>query len=127
MPIEVSWYQEPRIIYAALKGIITVEDLRTSGVAIQNLIKTGTAPVHEVVEVVELGRFPTDFMQIRSATGYLREPKLGQVMFVDPAKNMLLEFFINAVDKLSRVHVRKVESMAAALAYLRSIDPTLSD
>src|SRR5690349_12699787 len=102
MPIEVSWYQEPRIIYVALKDSITVEDLRTSGVAIQNMVKTGTAPVHELVEVVKLGRFPTDFSQIRGATGYLRESNMGQVLFVDPGKHTLLEFFINAVDKLSK-------------------------
>ena len=127
MPIEVSWYQESRIIHAVLKGTITVEDMRTAGVAIQNMIKSGTPPVHELAQVDRLTRFPTDFKEIRSATNYLKEPNMGRVVLVDPTRNVLLDFFVNAVDKLSRVHVRKLDSVEAALEHLRSVDPTLSE
>ena len=123
MGYDVSWHVENRILLLKLKGELTSEEsLEISDINVQHF-DAGVAPVHLIIDISELQKFPTNIRQTSALARYLRHKKLGWVVVV--GTNTLINFMSSLLSQLTGFDYTKRDSIDDAVKFLQRQDETL--
>ncbi|NWF70145.1 MAG: hypothetical protein HXY40_13755 [Chloroflexi bacterium] len=126
MATQLRWLVEKRVILAHMWGNVTVEELREVNTRKLEFLRTGTAPIHDLLDTTGLKQYPVKLRDLESYLGYLREPAMGMLIFVklDSAAARLLAKMLGAV---MGVRMGFADSLEEGYAALRQYDPTLPE
>lgn len=125
MAHSVEWYRESRIIFSTVGGNLEFDELIEWGNQIQQHLNGGHAPVHLLVDVSQMTRYPTNVLQIRNSLPFLGNPALGQVMLIGGSSS--LNTLARVVTALSGKPLSGFRTMKTALDSLVQHDHSLSD
>ena len=125
MPYQIEWLLEKRVLHVKLFGILADEDSAQIGVINSRHLQEGTAPVHILVDITGLDKFPISLRQNSQYMDYLKSPALGWVIVVGLSNNMLAKFAVSVISQVIKFHLAQRDSLPDALAYLASHDPSL--
>jgi hypothetical protein len=124
MAIDAGWYQDKRIVFGHFVGDLSTEDLINWGKLAESYIEAGIAPVHLVVDIRQMGKFPQQVTLLMSALTYLRNPKLGWNVIV--GTSMIVGVLAQIVASITSTKYRNAPSLEDALDYLQRVDSTLA-
>src|SRR5690606_3910863 len=106
---------------------IKVEDLqRANDHWTEMLNESEVGPVHSLIEMTEVEKYPTSVFQMGNSQTYLKHPKLGWVIGYG-IKSSVANFIITTLTQVLQARIRVLESRVEAITYLRKVDPTLTD
>jgi hypothetical protein len=119
MPYEVKWLYEKRIANPAFIGIVTLDDMKNEIAELAALTKTGTPPVHVIVDMSNVERILPGLKQIRQYTPPVSS-EIGWIIIV--GQNPLVRFLSSISVQLSRANYRFYATTGEALDFLRQRD-----
>ncbi len=125
MPMNSQWLEENRIVYTQLIGQLSSAEALEMSAAHENFLKTGSAPVHIVVDLTRMEAIPTNLKQNLSMGSYLRDPALGWVVLI--GANVVVNFMLSVLSQAFHIRYARRESVDDALNFLRTNDPTLNN
>lgn len=123
MAYNVSWHLEGRIVHFLLTGNLTIEELAAGSNEIEQLFDEGTAPIHMISEVRDLGRYPMQIFQLKEAIRFVSRPELGWTVVVGlkgPAA-----VIANVFSKIARTRQQLFDTIEEAVAFLKEQDASL--
>ena len=62
MPFQLSWYFERRILYQRVYGDVTPEEMVQTNATLIEHLRAGDSPVHLLLDLTQMGKFPTNFL-----------------------------------------------------------------
>ena len=125
MPFEAKWYLEGRVSTARDWGEITVEEMRESNKVSLEHIRTGTPPVHLLIDTSAIDQLPRSFLpMLKEIEAFRHEPNMGWTIMI--TNSSLLHFFGVLSSNLIKMPFRAVSSYAEANAVLERVDPSLA-
>jgi len=126
MPFEVKWYVEGRVATVYNWGELTVDEVRATNVQLLALVRSGTPPVHLVVDTRDVTKLPGSFIpMLREIEVFRHEPGMGLSIMV--TNSSVLHFFGMLSANLTKSSYHAVRDYPAVNAILRQADPTLID
>ena len=125
MGVKLVWYLEQRIIFTYVWGDFTITELREGAAQGAKYVQMGTAPVHDIIDMREMERYPFNLKEIIDATPIFREPNLGWVVLL--SNNRAVNFIATIVLQFSSAKLRIASNENEALDFLRGADGTLPD
>src|SRR4051794_28115392 len=114
MPVDVKWYIENRLALFIVYGDFTVEDIRQLTASSRAMFDSGTAPIHAIVDVNQLKKFPLDIQEVRNSM-VARGPKVGWLTLV--GTNPLVRFLLSAVSQLGNYKIRAFNTRDEAITF----------
>lgn len=124
MPHTVEWYLEHRVLYVRATGIITLEEIKESDADGDRLLAEGDAPIHTIVEHVDVVKVPASIQSIRQAMSHLGHPDMGWIILVSPNRS-IWSYVGQIVAQMAMIPFRRFDTMGEALAFLNEADPSL--
>lgn len=126
MPCHVDWYLEGRIIHQHYVGVVVPDEITQLQAENRVLLKAGEPPIHLLVDLLDVKRFPLSVSQIGNAFEVdLEYGKLiGTVVII--TKNPVTRFLATVLTQVSRLQFEVVEDLTTAIEYLNGHDPTLA-
>ena len=107
MPSEARWYEEPRVAFIEVTGQLTLEDLRASSAQLEDMIRTGEAPVHSIIDITKMEKIQVrNLLQFRNAIIDPNTPGVGWTVIA--GTDRLVHFFGNVAAQLARVDFKVV-------------------
>jgi hypothetical protein len=114
MAMEVRWHKENQVIYMALWGDITVDEIKESGVIIMDMVGADNPlPVHEIIDVSGMQSFPTQINRWTEVASSMSQTN-KQSWFVVVGANRMVNFVGAVVSQLAGVNCKMVSSLAEA-------------
>ena len=124
MPYNLSWLNEKRVVLETLSGVIDMDEATKAANTTAEFIQQGQAPVHLIVDVSGMEKFPTNVRSVRSISGYLNDPNLGWMVIV--GANHLVNFISTIVSQVVNFQLSRAETVEKAVAFLEKQDATLT-
>lgn len=125
MAYKVSWHLEGRIVHFLLTGNLTIEELAAGSNEIEQLFDEGTAPIHMISEVRDLGRYPMQIFQLKEAIRFVNRPELGWTAVVGLKGPSAV--IANVFSKIARTRQKPFDTLEEAIAFLKEQDSSLED
>ena len=129
MPVHVRWYIPGRIVLHEFSGDVRLEDAAQSSLEGPALAEQGTPPVHMLVSLVGITRYPRSIHQLEAAIHiYPKADQLGRVVIL-VRHNPLLRFIATILTQIhySRLRFVIVEDEAEALRSFLAHDASLAE
>ena len=125
MAYRISWFVPGSVVYVALRGKTTAEELRAETSQLIALLDEGEAPlVHLLLDATLLEQFPANVEVLNSAmVDGFRHPILGWTILITESR--MVKYLGAMVTGLSNARYRAFESLEDGLAFLNEIDSTL--
>jgi hypothetical protein len=126
MPYEIFWHTDRRIIQERFYGQVTLEEIREITNRYMTLIVDGVMPVHTLVDVSSVTRYPSNLNNLRELFDPDNDPGVGWILICG-ANNPLLRFLSSILTQilLRKLRMRLFYSIQEALEFLCEQDPTL--
>lgn len=125
MPYSLEWYVPGRVMLERAFGDVTVEELVQLNAEVTTIIASeGIAPVHAILDLTDIGKYPTS---IRDILGTMRQTvpgKEGWILVV--TQSAMLNFFASIIFQVARLRVRVFPTLPEAVAYLGVVDETFA-
>jgi hypothetical protein len=124
MTIQRSWLVENHLMLITMPEILTTAALQANDAELCDLLDASPSSfVHILTDAQALRVYPTlaDYMAMRA----VKHQHIGWSLTVGAGKQPLLRFFLTTVMSAARGRYRDFDSMAEALAFARTIDPSL--
>jgi hypothetical protein len=125
MGVQVDWAVENRVIITRVWGNFTMAELIWGASEAQIMVKNGQAPVHDIIDMRHMHRFPLFIPQITKATPLFREAHLGYVIVL--TYSGMVRFISQAVLQSHQARLALLQEQAEAVAFLRQVDTSLPD
>jgi|1185.fasta_scaffold96253_1 hypothetical protein len=126
MPSEVKWYVEGRVSATRDWGDLSLEEMRASNMIALEHIRTGTPPVHLLIDTSAVGKLPGSFVPMLKEIEHFRHEKnMGWTVMV--TNSSLLHFFGVLSSNLIKMPFSAVTTYEEANTLLKKVDPTLTD
>src|SRR5688572_24554073 len=113
MAVELSWYEEGRVVYQRFRGVLAMDDVETVARALKQQADQGMSPVHAIVDVRQVTEFPASISQISSLRGDADVNGWMVVIGLHPAVRSIAR----VMSWLRGVQYRPVASMEDALHF----------
>ncbi|MBC8097896.1 MAG: hypothetical protein H7Y11_00500 [Armatimonadetes bacterium] len=125
MAYKISWLVPNRVMYQQYHGAVTLEDIITIQAMVDEYMEIGIAPVHVLIEVLELTDYPKRLAELQSVIKPKINEKQGWIVIV--TTNTLIRFLASVGTQLSliKVNMTTVDTRDAALKFLQEHDPLL--
>lgn len=124
MPSETKWYVEGRVSSARDWGELTVEEMRETNRVFLEHIRSGTPPVHLLIDTSAISKLPKSFIpMLKEIEAFRHEPNMGWTVMV--TNNSLIHFFGTLSSNLLKMPFKAVSSYDEVNALLRRVDPSL--
>lgn len=123
MKTNITWYLENRIILAHVVGDNSLEDFYVINETIIQYLDQGTAPVHLLIDVTELGNIPSNILKVKQAFTYLDHPSIGWSFFIGEM-NAIKKFIVSLTTQMSGLDAKTVDTFEEALLALYRVDVT---
>ena len=121
MAVELSWYEEGRVVYQRFCGVLAMDDVETVTRALKQQADQGIAPVHAIVDVRQVTDFPASINQISSLRGDADVNGWMVVIGLHPIVRSIAQI----MSWVRGVQYRPVASTADALHFLARQDAAL--
>ncbi len=126
MPFEVKWYVEDRVATVYNWGELTLDHIRETNVQLLEMVRSGQAPVHIVVDTRDVKKLPRSYVpMLREIEVFRHEPNMGWSIMV--TESSVLHFFGMLSANLVHSTYRAVRNYQEVNDALRRADPTLAD
>lgn len=125
MAQQTEWLLEGRIIRQHAYGVVTIDDIRDSNATVIKLLREGEAPVHVLVDSLDIHHTEFNVKLLTEATSFFKEPTLGCVVYI--TTDRMVGFLQSIASQLGRAEYRIVKTREEALDTLKRIDLTLND
>lgn len=121
------WLVQDRVALVEFTGDISIDDLQSNDADMLRYVSSGTAPVHIVCKLTNMGKFPSNIATIsQSANQYLRHPSMGWFLVLG-INNPFLGFIGKVVANISQLKFKQVDDAADLRVLLARVDATLDD
>lgn len=122
----IFWEIPARVLYMKAARDASIEIVRADSETVWKFVKAGEAPVHLLVDLSDVGRFPRDITQ--EMVDLLSHPMLGRVAAVGFPQfdEAIIQSALDALTQLTGKPIDLAASVADGLALLRASDPTLN-
>lgn len=126
MPYEIFWHTDKRIIHERFYGQVTLDEIREVIARYMILVLEGDAPVHTLVDVSSVTRYPGNLNNLREMFDPDNDPGVGWILICG-ANNPLLRFLSSILTQvlLRKLRIRLFYSTEEAIGFLAEQDPTL--
>jgi len=125
MPYEVKWYVEGRVSTARDWGDLTIEEMQASNALLLEHIRSGTPPVHLLLDTRAISKLPGSFVpMLKEIESFRHEKNMGWTIMV--TNSSLLHFFGVLSSNLIKMPFSAVSTYEEANATLKKVDPTLA-
>lgn len=120
-----EWYHEHegRILHQRLQGDITLAEVSEASDEALALLRAGRPPIHLLLDVSNLGKFPLSAHQLSKAAAYIHDPNLGWVLLVGPSS--IMATFAGIITQIAGVRLRSFADVDEALGFIATQDPSL--
>lgn len=102
-----------------------MEELDEANTGAINQSRSGTAPVHILVDTLEITRVPVSLKAIKDLIAYTREPNLGYIIYI--SNNPFISFLNSTIAQFSKAKFITVKTLEEALVILPRIDTSLQE
>lgn len=124
MAVEVKWLVKDAILFTYVYGKFVEEDINVMFETGFRLIEESEhAPVHAIIKA-DLDENPSLATLSKMGRQRTTHPKSGWSIIVMPT-NPIVRFGADLMSQLIKVRYRRVDSMEAALAFLKDLDSTI--
>jgi hypothetical protein len=124
MPAVNEWIIPGRVLAAHYSGDLKLEEVSTSNDEAQHWIANeGVAPVHTVVDLSGITRYPTNLKDVRDIVRVDHPEMAGWSIIV--SGNTIVRFISSTVTQLMRQKVRVFDSLDEGYAFLWETDASL--
>lgn len=124
MPASNEWMVPGRVLLTIIAGDLQLAEIQASNSEAQDWIGAqGVGPVHSIVELNSVERYPTSLKDIRSMVRADHPEKMGWVILV--SDHTIVRFLTSTIAQLLRQKVRTFNRLDEACAFLWQDDPTL--
>lgn len=124
MPSTVEWYVSNRVILNVVSGAYTVEQIRQDSQDILNLMRSGSPPVHLIVDARELTNFPSIFRPLLVEIEKFRnESSMGWSIML--THNPVLNFFGALASNMTKQPFRSVKTFDEVNEVLGRVDQSV--
>ena len=121
MAVELSWYEEGRVVYQRFCGVLAVDDVQAVAHALKQQAEKGMLPVHTIVDVRQVTEFPASISEINSLKNDADMMGWMVVIGLHPAVRSLAR----VMSWLRGVQYRPVSTLEDALNFLARQDSAL--
>ena len=126
MPFESKWYVEGRVSTVRDWGDLTLEEMRESNRVFLEHIRTGTKPVHLLVDTRAINKLPGSFIpMLKEIEAFRHEPNMGWTVMI--TNSPVLKFFGVLSSNMLKMPFHAVSSYEEANTLLKQVDPTVAD
>src|SRR5271166_1571023 len=123
MPVVASWYVENRVGYTAVIGEMTIEDVRKMSVFVQTCMDQGQAPVHIIVDLLQLQAIPKNVPEFIKEFPRSGHPNTGWIIII--SSNPALRYLASVAVQLTKSEFQMFATLLEARDFLSNIDLTL--
>jgi hypothetical protein len=121
MAVELSWYEEGRVVVQQFSGTLDEDDVREVARTLKHHADNGVAPVHTIVDVRRVTDVPATLDQINRLRTDANMAGWMIVVGLHPA----VRFFARLVSQLRGLNYRPVSTLEDALYFLAHQDSAL--
>lgn len=124
MSAQNEWIVPGRVLASHFGGDLNLEEVKVSNNEAQEWIaREGVAPVHTIVDLSGVQRYPTSLKDVRSIVRVDKPEMAGWTIIV--SGNTIIRFISSTVTQLLRQKVRVFDRLDEAYAFLWDTDPSL--
>jgi hypothetical protein len=124
MPYSFDWVVQGRVVLEKAFGDVTIEELVRFNAEVTTLIaEQGIAPVHVIVDLTNVGKYPSSLKDIMSTMRQRVPDKVGWMLVV--TQNPIMRFVASIIFQLARLRVRMFQTIQEALDFLKENDDSL--
>jgi hypothetical protein len=124
MPAQNEWIVPGRVLASHFSGDLQLDEVKASNSEAQVWIASaGIAPVHTIVDLSGVQRYPTSLKDVRSIVRVDNPDMAGWTIIV--SGNTIIRFISSTVTQLLRQKVRVFDSLVDAYTFLWETDPSL--
>lgn len=124
MPAQSEWIVPGRILVSHFFGDLKLEEVKASNNEAQEWIANeGVAPVHTIVDMSGIQRYPTSLKDVRDIVRVDHPDMAGWTIIV--SGNTIIRFISSTVSQLLRQKVRVFDGLDDAYTFLWSTDSSL--
>ncbi len=122
MPYTIRWYVEGRVILERAYGIVTMAELeRFNEEVTREIVEHGTPPVHVVVDLTSVERYPPSLREVLSTMRRTTDrARLGWMVVA--VQNPVLRFVASVVFQVAGTRLRMFSTVPEALKFLALMD-----
>ncbi|PJF39728.1 MAG: hypothetical protein CUN54_07910 [Phototrophicales bacterium] len=125
MTLHISWHTPNRIVLERFSGDVTYDDIRQADRGGRELIGAGDAPVHILVDLRDVARFPTNILKISQQVEHRNHPDLGWAVII--SNHGMIQFIVRLVTEFAGNRIRMFTTMDEALDFLLAMDDGLTE
>ena len=125
MSVSIVWKIEKRLIFVKFDKHVSIDQIELACRTVTEYIRAGSKPVHVLVEMEGVTRYPHEFSKLAEVIPHLAENNLGKTILVRKSDS-LVQLMIKVIRHAVRIDLRMCDSMDKALHYLNETDPTLN-
>ena len=124
MSVSITWKIEKRLIFVKFDKHVSIDQIELASHTVTEYIRAGQKPVHVLVEMEGVTRYPHEFGKLAGAIPHLAETNLGKTILVRK-NDRLVQLMISVIRHAVQIDLRMFDSLDVALAFLHETDPTL--
>jgi hypothetical protein len=125
MSVQLRWIVPGRVLLIHLTGTVSL-NLLERGFARLRQLRGGSLPVHVLLDLREVKRFPGNILRLQHAgSAYFHSPSAGRTLFL--MKNWLHRYTLEVIWREYKRRWQIFDSLPPALTFLRSVDSTLPE
>lgn len=123
MPYSLDWHLNGIVIHGATWDKLTLHEAREASDVAMELIDSGNAPVHLIVDMTKPLSIPLSKHAIVNMLNYLGHPNMGWLVMIGgtPITHLMLK----AASYLFQFNMQYVASFEDAMQFLRELDNRL--
>jgi hypothetical protein len=124
MPAQNEWIVPGRVLASHFYGDLQLDEVKASNDEAQGWIaREGIAPVHTIVDMSGIQRYPTSLKDVRSIVRVDKPEMAGWTIIV--SGNTIIRFISSTVTQLLRQKVRVFDGLDDAYTFLWEADSSL--
>src|SRR5689334_16787249 len=124
MSVSIVWKIEKRLIFVKFDKHVSIDQVELASRTVTQYIRAGSKPVHVLVEMEGVTRYPHEFSKLAGAIPHLAENNLGKTILVRKSDS-LMQLMVKVIRHAVQIDLRLFDSMDKALHHLNETDPTL--
>ncbi|MDX2162498.1 MAG: hypothetical protein SF162_14320 [bacterium] len=128
MPATLTWFHQPRVIHERFFDKVTLADISAMSVDADALLRTGTTPVHTIIDLTDVTWLPQNLAKIREAMRVPPHPSRGWVVLIVPPHNPIIQVIGDFAGQIRSVNdqYQVVHTLHEAILLLNAHEPALA-
>ncbi|MFN8530693.1 MAG: hypothetical protein U0670_18970 [Anaerolineae bacterium] len=124
MSSSIEWIIDKRVLLITLPDVLTGAEISDLNSQSFNWLKTGTQPIHLLVDCSQVTMFPLNMLKMKQIINVLPNPRMGCWVII--GANRLGMYTALLLGRLFNVTILTAQSVEQAKQVLLAADPTLA-